>query len=466
MAGLTLLAAVVQGLAAGGVARLRGSFTAYAFQSPDAAEYVSLARGLAWRQRYAATSPEGVVTSGPDTWRTPGYPAFLALVVALFGDSPRAMLLAQQVLAALSVPMFWLVLRRFAPARWAVPATIGWCIDPFRVYYSLWLMAETLFCFLLLAVAWVWAMCVQDRWTARRGLALGLLAGGLVVVRPIGLPIPLLAIIGAGWCHRQSGAGSAVRGSALCAAGVLMAVAPWVVRNRLVAGAWAISSQSGASFAYHKVVDVVLWSQGRDTYRFDAATIAEVRDSIDRKLQSQWERRFGLLTPDQRENLTWRKLNYGRAEGVDPFLTSRLLWSVGWETLREAGGLRPMIGCFTEQGIKMLVFPLGLLLDPPVNEGAAPLSILGGRQGWIAARLAPMCIGLAYGSLVALAGWRVIVAVLKQSRLEAGFALWPAMALFVFSLPFEDPRFRLPMMPFIWLLAMSRPGETPREVGA
>ena len=84
---LILIAIVVQATAMLAVAHLRGSATAYAYQSPDADEYVSLARGLARQGSYLGLDSAGKQLTGPDTWHTPGYPAALALVMAIFGDS-------------------------------------------------------------------------------------------------------------------------------------------------------------------------------------------------------------------------------------------------------------------------------------------------------------------------------------------------------------------------------------------
>ena len=121
ISGLCVLAAVVQTLAMAGVAHVRGSATAYAYQSPDAEEYVSYARGIAWQGRYARIDHDGrQVAPVPDTWRTPGYPAVLAIVVRIFGDSTPVLLAFHQLLTLLTVPLLWLILRRFCSPRWAL----------------------------------------------------------------------------------------------------------------------------------------------------------------------------------------------------------------------------------------------------------------------------------------------------------------------------------------------------------
>ena len=454
---LTLLAVLAQGVAIAAIAARRGSPAAYAYQSPDSAEYVAFARGLARQGRYLPIDATGRLLPYANTWRTPGYPAFLAIVVRLFGDDALTLLLAQQLLAAATVPLAYVLIRRFAAGRWAVLASAVWALDPFRLYYSQWLMAETLFIFVLLIAACAWVHTDRSQWTYRRSVLLGVVTGIAVLVRPIGLVVPPLAWLGV-WLTARHRSPSRARSGGIClalacAAGTSAVVGPYLVRNRIVAGHFALTPQTGPSFAYHKVVDVVLCSQGQSRYRFDTQTLDEVRAQIDCRLQTQWEREYGPLTPAQREALTFAKLNFGEAESVDPFAASSLLWSVGLELLAD----RPwaLVQCFVAQGVKMLIFPLGLVLFPPDGEGAAPLSTLLG-PGSTAAGAVAAALGLYYTALILAVCARLIAAARRRHWPGHFFVIGPMLTLFVLTLPFEDPRFRLPLVPFLLLLAVGR----------
>jgi hypothetical protein len=524
LAALILAAILAQVLAMASVRHLRGDVAAYAFQSPDAAEYLNLARGIAWHGQYTPCDASGRALAGPDTWRTPGYPLFLALPIRVAGDSPLALLMAQQLLAAATVPLLWLVLRPLTRPRWAILAALAWCLDPFRLYYSLWLMSETLFTFVLLLACWLWVRRASGlgvespsatsqfsvlssqssrpatssirnlKFEIRDSFLLGLLAGLLVLIRPIALPLPLLAIAGVAivnwraargrreaspdhWCENPfshpAPAGipsrdpaparrhpkSEVRnrlfpGVLACSLGVVAALAPWLLRNRVLTGHLAISQQSGASLAYHKVVDIVLWSEGRPQYRFDPDATAEVRDRIDQRVRREWPARYGPLTNRQLETLTWHNLNFGKPVAVDPFKASSMLWSVGLHMLAD----RPWatLKCFAVQGLFMLIFPLGLVLWPPAGSGSAPLSMILGGKGLLAAKVIPAALGAAYAALTFWIVVRLVIAAVHR-RWPAGlFAFWPALAMFVFSLPSEDPRFRLPLIPLFWILAVAQ----------
>jgi hypothetical protein len=295
---------------------------------------------------------------------------------------------------------------------------------------------------------------VRERgWTLSGSLVIGLLAGALVLIRPAGLLLPLLAVLAAALEGRGHPARRRIASAAVCLVGVAAIVGPWLLRNRVVAGHWALSHQSGASFAYHKVADVVLWSQGRHRERFDAQALDEVRSAIDQRLRHQWQQRFGPLTPQQEQALTWKKLNFGQADGIDPFVASSLLWKVGREML--AGRGRAMAACFMVQGLEMLVFPLGLVLDPPVGQGTAPFSLLGGGHSRTALAAAAV-IGSAYAGLAVLAAWNLLAAACRRCWPAHFFTVWLILALVLPILPFEDPRFRLPLVPFLLLLAVSK----------
>ncbi|MEP0841476.1 MAG: glycosyltransferase family 39 protein, partial [Phycisphaerae bacterium] len=406
---LTLAAVFAQAAALAVVHRQRGSVTAYCFQSPDAGEYVALARGLAWTGRYVQISSAGQPLSGPDTWRTPGYPLFLAVVMRIVGDRPAGLLLAQQLLAVAAVPLLWLILRRVTAPRWAFLAALAFCFDPFRLYYALWLMSETLFTAVLILACLLWlrfrrpcaAVPAQDRLGPHEAegsknqdprfpiaapFLLGFLSAALVLIRPIALPLPILVVVGMILVsliprRRNQPPGpdppSAIRrvGPAVaCLLGVAVTLWPWLLRNHRLTGHVALSQQSGASLAYHKVLDVILWSEGRARDRFDPAVAAEVRSRIDRRLREAWRRRVGPLTAEQEASLDWHALNFGGrlADGLDPFVASRLLWSIGLETLADHPWAA--MKCLTVQGLLMLIFPLGLVLWSPAGAGAAPLS--------------------------------------------------------------------------------------------
>lgn len=444
---LTVAALLVQVAALLVVGQLRGQVDAYAFTSPDAAEYVALARGLVTRGHYVSVDAQGHAADRPDTWRTPGYPLFLAAVMLIDGDHDLSLVIHQQIVAALTVPLLFLLIGRHAPRRLAFLAAGLWMIDPFRVYYSQWLLAGTLFVFMLLLAAHAWEWFIHERNTLT-AFMLGLATAACVLVRPIGIALPALAVLGITLSTWHRGWPRATRLAAVGIAGIVLVIGPWLVRNKVVAGHAALAHQGGASFAYHRVLDVVLWSEGRPDERFSAETHEEIRRRVDRRLQQKWQQRFGPLTDDQRADLTWHRLNFGTARTIDPFVASELLWEVGLEMLH--GRTWAIMPCFAAQGLGMLVFPLGLVLFPPATAG--PMSMLLGGNTAVATAFAVL-LGSVYALLTLGVLIRMAQALARRARGAHVAYILPAMTLFVLALPFEDPRFRLPLVPFMWLIA-------------
>jgi hypothetical protein len=79
-------------------------------ENADAATYILPAQGLLSRGAFLD------VFGRPEISRTPGYPAFLAVLMQLFGQDPRRLLLAQAVVLSFEVLVLYsLAVRILAP---------------------------------------------------------------------------------------------------------------------------------------------------------------------------------------------------------------------------------------------------------------------------------------------------------------------------------------------------------------
>jgi 4-amino-4-deoxy-L-arabinose transferase-like glycosyltransferase len=182
--------------------------------------------------------------------RTPGYPLFLALCQAVFGESALAARLVQAAIGAASV---WLVFRltravegAAAPraGRWTVPlaAAMLAAVDPYYVGTAALLLSEAVFIPLMLLSLWglavLWRPADALRpaeelgWAATAGAA----AGAAIMVRPSwALGVPLLL---AAWVvlSPRGDRPRAVRGALVVALAAALVMAPWWVRNARLYG--------------------------------------------------------------------------------------------------------------------------------------------------------------------------------------------------------------------------------------
>jgi 4-amino-4-deoxy-L-arabinose transferase-like glycosyltransferase len=176
--------------------------------------------------------------------RVPGYPAFLAAVFAVAGQSPRAAMLAQVVVDLATCFVIALIAARLAPenSRRRVALAGLWlaALCPFTANYTAVVLTETLVIFLTaLAMLVLLQTDVGGSHVARATaflanpwLLAGIVVGFGTLVRPE-TPLVLFAaglVLVAKW-WRPADWMKLVRAGLLMALGLLMPLVPWAARN-------------------------------------------------------------------------------------------------------------------------------------------------------------------------------------------------------------------------------------------
>ena len=219
--------AVWLAVAAGLVLRLAFGF-GYWVNKPlthDEREYLSLAHNIAEGRGFTYPAPPAGELEPERFGRAPVYPLFLAAIDSLYpGDDPvPAVKAVQAAVAALGIWMLSCVAGRVSGARGATAAAWIAAIHPPLVWTPAYVLSETLY--MALAVGNVIA---TDRALAvpatRRWFACGLLGGLAALTRPAHLFFLLL--LGLYLVARR-----ALLPAVLAAAGALVVIAPWTVRN-------------------------------------------------------------------------------------------------------------------------------------------------------------------------------------------------------------------------------------------
>jgi 4-amino-4-deoxy-L-arabinose transferase-like glycosyltransferase len=222
-------------------------------QLPDQREYLETARSLLRGEGLGFVDPR--FDQRVYAFRTPGYPAFLALC----GGNVRIIRAAQALLDTATVLAAFVLARRWLAEEAALIAALLVAFNPFLVYFSGLLLSETLFTAML---AWAmvllaWPGAVESIGRARLMWIAGLLLLALsILVRPgaIGLPVGL-AILGAFLNRRTTRAyqlGSLwplpVGATALVATALVLL--PWAYRNHRVLGQWVWTSTNAGFTVY------------------------------------------------------------------------------------------------------------------------------------------------------------------------------------------------------------------------
>ena len=192
----------------------------------DAVEYTAIATHLATSGTFA------LADSAPTIYRAPGYPFFMAAVYLVFGDSSRAVVIAQLVVGAATAVLLYATLARIVTEPVARITAVIAAASPALAKLASGIYYETVLAALLVSLVY----CVyrsNDADTPTRAAsyfaaAAGLAGAGACLVTPRFFAAPLIAagaLAVGGLPHRR---GAAV---ASCLAASLLALTPWTVRN-------------------------------------------------------------------------------------------------------------------------------------------------------------------------------------------------------------------------------------------
>jgi 4-amino-4-deoxy-L-arabinose transferase-like glycosyltransferase len=210
----------------------------------DSRLYANIAENWLQHGIYGVTNDGHIM---PTLSRLPGYPAFLAMIFAVFGiDNFRAVLIAQVLFDLGSCFLIADMARRVFSERAAKAAFLLAALCPFLANYSAAALTETLeIFFTALALNRASAGLQADSdvspttWrTARTWLACGLSIGAAILLRPDGGI--LLAAIGGYLLWRlaraltlgnRKSAGAIVLAGVVVGAGAVAPLIPWTLRN-------------------------------------------------------------------------------------------------------------------------------------------------------------------------------------------------------------------------------------------
>jgi 4-amino-4-deoxy-L-arabinose transferase-like glycosyltransferase len=268
----------------------------------DATTYVEVARNVA-EGRGFVVERDGVLVS--EVFRAPGMSLLVAPFMLLSGGVFwwSAFL---SILAGVLLPLWAYILgTRFFNERAGYISAVIVALEPHLVWFSWLLMSEMSATLLLLGIA----VLVTGTWEVRwwpRAIAVGILSGALVLVRPPFFPIFLALLLMSGlWFLWKKELLTGMRIVVIAFVLILVTV-PWSLRNHVVTGHYALSGmgwynlyfdyfssldavKNGTSFAEEKSARITRFHTGST----DAQELGIVAGSALRAnaLREFWERR-------------------------------------------------------------------------------------------------------------------------------------------------------------------------------
>lgn len=405
---------------------------------PDSTGYHQLGLNLL---RHGAFSRSPGPPFELEVFRTPGYPAFLALLYLLFGTGPLPVVLAQALLAGLTGLLAFLVGRRLFSAETGTLAALLSGADMAGIASANAVMSEVLFGLLLVLSVWL-----VLRGLARRPGGSELLAGFVLAVaafvRPLGYY--LVPLVGLGLLLREVVVRNLLRG--LARAGLFLLV-PVVLF-----GAWQgfrLARTGSARFSQIECLNM-LWYHG-----CGALSLVYHRPIHDLQIELGLDARTGRFD-------RWFEL-HPEVRGMSLTQVSERWFREGWRLVRQYPlqtvlvHLRGLFVSLFDPG----AFPLARMAgaeDPDSGRAVhevlqlSPFSLL--SYLWRGHRLL-LCLSTA-GVL-----WLVLIYVgfaAGVARRRPGFAMLLVLGVVAYCLVVASgceagARFRVPVFPFIAVVA-------------
>lgn len=383
---------------------LRWGFVATAHQQnplrADAGHYAQYAHNLLEHGVYSFAER---VPPPPDSFRSPGYPVFLAAVRGIAGESWLRVAWALQVaLGAATVLLAYGLARRFLPF---VPALIGTALcalSPHLVVSPAFVLTETLTTFVLTLGLWMFAAAYDAGRTVRFGLAalvlgLAVLCNEALAFVPLVLAWPLL---------RASGFGRALVFVAIALTPLLV----WSARNQSADLAHRGSERVIASISHGTYPGMV-----HEDPRYFGFPYQE--DPAQPAFGSSWENLYEVFTARAAAD-PWRYASW--------YLLEKPVWLWGWALV---------------QGTDVYVYQVG---NSPYERQA----VMRGTWWVMRALHWPVMILAAAAALVLVWNPRRRFGVLPQS-----LGLIAVVGTLAYLPVIPDPRYLQPFRPVLFVLA-------------
>jgi 4-amino-4-deoxy-L-arabinose transferase-like glycosyltransferase len=368
----------------------------------------------------------------PTAYRTPVYPLFLSFIFGVAGPSLQAVVAMQSLLGVLNVWLAWELGRRLLTPQAAIAGAMLLAISPEGFAGGFYILTETLFTFLLLTSLLFLIKACQTGAKSSFAISAALMATA-ALCRPIALLLPV-CIVGILFAAPNLRWFEAIKRSLIYALVFAAVLAPWVFRNWTSLGAPVFSTTgSDLLLRYHSAA-LIASRQGVAEAQSRAELESRVRESLAREKlpdteinRARVQSRLALQILG-RHPLEYTALHLKRClNNFLPYLAPL------FEITGQTTGGRGTLSVLNNQGLK------------------AAIRHYFGDKTWLIGIAGPLLILLAAIYMAAA------VSVVNLARHKAWFVLAVLLlpTLFLLLLPgsASEPRFRLPIMPLLCLLA-------------
>jgi 4-amino-4-deoxy-L-arabinose transferase-like glycosyltransferase len=233
--------------------------------APDTGNYIEFAyrilNGTAWEY--------------PSAFRTPGYPFFLAANIVLWGETPILIIFAQVIISCINILLTYKIGKMFFSNNIAILAALLLALNPESITHSFFLLTETLFT--LCSLLGMFFLFKYNQSRQRQALFwAGIWLGMAILTRPLALYYPLL-ILGVVWYIDRKQKASFAKSAVVFSLACLALLVPWVVRNNMAVGVPTVSTISARNLYFYNALsyeasrDKLSKTELREKYEQDVA---------------------------------------------------------------------------------------------------------------------------------------------------------------------------------------------------
>jgi 4-amino-4-deoxy-L-arabinose transferase-like glycosyltransferase len=364
--------------------------------------------------------------------RTPVYPFFIAILYWIGGQNAILIVAAQVVLGTLSVLLSYYLGIKVISRPVALLGAFLLTVSIESITSVFYVLTETLFTFLFLAGMISWMNGYKERnkyWLAVAAILMGFSA----LCRPVAVYFPLILTIGLLF-DKGTRRSSRMIHAALFLGIFIISLVPWLVRNIYIVGSPTISTISSYNMLFYEAASLeansrqISETQVRDEYTSRVAQVLADHDWVDTegnrsRVDSMLARQIILADPIR---FLYVHLK-GDLNGLLPDVTSLT------EILGATVGGKGTLSILNQYGIL-----------------AAIRNYFGG-QTWLLGLLLPLIIFLGLEYIFSLGS---TVEILRHHNwLTISILVTPVLYFLILPGAASLPRFRVPVMPYVCLLA-------------
>jgi 4-amino-4-deoxy-L-arabinose transferase-like glycosyltransferase len=287
----------------------------------DQGGYIQLGTGLAVSGQF--TKFPDAAEFVPEVIRTPGYPAFVALIYLIFGTGNHmAVAIAQAFVFAAVCCLVFALARRVAGDRAALAAGVLAALYAPLPYFGALVLTELFTAFVAIAAM---VMCVR---AARSGRArdfcvAGILFSAVALVRPAFYLMPYFFAIGVPILVRNQRTLPALKNWAILSVAAMLTIAPWFTYNYFTHGQFTMSPAGGVGRGLWEGSWQGYWSGRIQAELIELATNIEDRDQLTTKVREVAQRTQLAAEPMLQYVNEWRDIRLIWDAPKDPMERAR-----------------------------------------------------------------------------------------------------------------------------------------------